>query len=134
MLGQFFHVIGYMSLAYLMRGRPVVITNFETEGMIDLIRAEKVSGFMAIATMLPRLITPSTGTRDRRLDAAGRVRRRADGRGHHPAGRRAFQADLLQAWGMSEFGPGSYLGPEAHRRALSGEQPQLLAPAGTRHY
>jgi fatty-acyl-CoA synthase len=30
MLGQFFHVIGYMSLAYLLRGRPVVITNFET--------------------------------------------------------------------------------------------------------
>ena len=42
----------------------------------------------------------------------------------------AFGADLLQAWGMTEFGPGSYLGPEAHRRALSGERPELLGSCG----
>jgi long-chain acyl-CoA synthetase len=41
-----------------------------------------------------------------------------------------FQAGLLQAWGMSEFGPGSYLGPEAHRRAFSGERPELLRSCG----
>jgi acyl-CoA synthetase (AMP-forming)/AMP-acid ligase II len=131
MLGQFFHVIGYMSLAYLLRGRPVVITNFETEGMLSLIRAEKVSGFMAIATMLPRLIsafdrdpgpTPSV-----RLVEYGGAPMGADT--IRQAGE-AFQADLLQAWGMTEFGPGSYLGPEAHRRALSGERPELLGSCG----
>jgi acyl-CoA synthetase (AMP-forming)/AMP-acid ligase II len=131
MLGQFFHVIGYMSLAYLLRGRPVVITNFETEGMLSLIRAEKVSGFMAIATMLPRLIsafendpapTPSV-----RLVEYGGAPMGADT--IRQAGE-AFQAGLLQAWGMSEFGPGSYLGPEGHRRALSGERPELLGSCG----
>jgi long-chain acyl-CoA synthetase len=131
MLGQFFHVIGYMSLAYLLRGRPVVITNFETEGMLDLIRAENVSGFMAIATMLPRLIgalekdpapTPSV-----RLVEYGGAPIGADT--IRQAGE-LFQADLLQAWGMSEFGPGSYLGPEGHRRALSGERPELLRSCG----
>jgi acyl-CoA synthetase (AMP-forming)/AMP-acid ligase II len=131
MLGQFFHVIGYMSLAYLLCGRPVVITNFETEGMLSLIRAEKVSGFMAIATMLPRLInafekdpgpTPSV-----RLVEYGGAPMGADT--IRQAGE-VFQAGLLQAWGMSEFGPGSYLGPEGHRRALSGERPELLGSCG----
>jgi long-chain acyl-CoA synthetase len=131
MLGQFFHVIGYMSLAYLLRGRPVVITNFEANGMLSLIRAEKVSGFMAIATMLPRLInafekdpapTPSI-----RLVEYGGAPMGADT--IRQAGE-VFQACLLQAWGMSEFGPGSYLGPEAHRRALSGERPELLRSCG----
>jgi acyl-CoA synthetase (AMP-forming)/AMP-acid ligase II len=132
MLGQFFHVIGYMSLAYLMIGRPVVITNFEAEGVIDLIRSEKVSGFMAIATMLPRLITAlekdGGSTPSVRLVEYGGAPMGAD------TIRRAgelFEADLLQAWGMSEFGPGTYLGPEAHRRALSGEQPRLLGSCGT---
>ncbi|HEX4791811.1 MAG TPA: AMP-binding protein [Actinospica sp.] len=132
MLGQFFHVIGYMSLAYLLRGRPVVITNFETGGMLDLIRAENVSGFMAIATMLPRLISalekdPAPTPSVRLVEYGGAPMgadtiRQAGG---------LFQADLLQAWGMSEFGPGSYLGPGAHRRALSGERPELLRSCGS---
>jgi long-chain acyl-CoA synthetase len=131
MLGQFFHVIGYMSLAYLMCGRPVVITNFDTGGVLSLIRAEKVTGFMAIATMLPRLINAFES------DPAPTPSMRLVEYGGAPMGaetiRQAgevFQADLLQAWGMSEFGPGSYLGPEAHRRALSGERPELLGSCG----
>jgi long-chain acyl-CoA synthetase len=99
--------------------------------MLDLIRAENVSGFMAIATMLPRLIaafekdpapTPSV-----RLVEYGGAPMGADT--IRQAGE-LFQAGLLQAWGMSEFGPGSYLGPEGHRRALSGERPELLGSCG----
>jgi acyl-CoA synthetase (AMP-forming)/AMP-acid ligase II len=132
MLGQFFHVIGYMSLAYLMLGRPVVVTNFDVDGIIDLIRSENVSGFMAIATMLPRLIgalekdggaTPSV----RQVEYGGAP---MGGETIRQAGE-LFQAGLLQAWGMSEFGPGTYLGPEAHRRALSGERPELLRSCGS---
>jgi acyl-CoA synthetase (AMP-forming)/AMP-acid ligase II len=132
MLGQFFHVIGYMSLAYLMLGRPVILTNFDVDGIIDLIRSENVSGFMAIATMLPRLIgalekdggaTPSV----RLLEYGGAP---MGGETIRQAGE-LFQAGLLQAWGMSEFGPGTYLGPEAHRRALSGERPELLRSCGS---
>ncbi|MFZ3295862.1 MAG: AMP-binding protein [Mycobacterium sp.] len=132
MLGQFFHVIGYMSLAYLMLGRPVVVTNFDVDGIIDLIRSENVSGFMAIATMLPRLIgalekdggaTPSV----RLLEYGGAP---MGGETIRQAGE-LFQAGLLQAWGMSEFGPGTYLGPEPHRRALSGERPELLRSCGS---
>jgi acyl-CoA synthetase (AMP-forming)/AMP-acid ligase II len=132
MLGQFFHVIGYMSLAYLMLGRPVVITNFEADGVIDLIRSEKVSAFMAIATMLPRLISALE------KDGGSVPSVRQVEYGGAPMGadtiRRAgelFEADLLQAWGMSEFGPGTYLGPEAHRRALSGGRPELLNSCGS---
>jgi acyl-CoA synthetase (AMP-forming)/AMP-acid ligase II len=132
MLGQFFHVIGYMSLAYLMLGRPVVVTNFDVDGIIDLIRSENVSGFMAIATMLPRLIgalekdggaTPSV----RQVEYGGAP---MGGETIRQAGE-LFQAGLLQAWGMSEFGPGTYLGPEAHRRAFSGERPELLRSCGS---
>jgi acyl-CoA synthetase (AMP-forming)/AMP-acid ligase II len=131
MLGQFFHVIGYMSLAYLMLGRPVIVTNFDVDGIIDLIRSENVSGFMAIATMLPRLIaalekdggaTPSVRLLEYGGAPMGAETIRQAGE--------LFQADLLQAWGMSEFGPGTYLGPEAHRRALSGERPELLRSCG----
>jgi len=132
MLGQFFHVIGYMSLAYLMLGRPVIVTNFDADGIIDLIRSENVSGFMAVATMLPRLIgalekdggaTPSV----RQVEYGGAP---MGGETIRQAGE-LFQAGLLQAWGMSEFGPGTYLGPEAHRRALSGERPELLRSCGS---
>jgi long-chain acyl-CoA synthetase len=131
MLGQLFHVVGYMAFAYLMCGRPVVVANFETDGMLDLIRQENVTGFMAIATMLPRMVaelekdgrpTPSV-----RLVEYGGAPMGAD------TIRRAgelFDADLMQAWGMTEFGPGTYLGPEAHRRALRGEKPELLRSCG----
>jgi acyl-CoA synthetase (AMP-forming)/AMP-acid ligase II len=133
MLGQFFHVIGYMTLAYLLRGRPAVIVNFEADGMLSLIRQENISGFHAIATMLPRLVaeferdpgpTPSV-----RLVEYGGAPMGAD------TIRRAgelFQAGLLQSWGMTEFGPGAYLGPEAHRRGLSGERPELLRSCGSK--
>ena len=132
MLGQMFHVVGYMPLAYLAMGRPVVIiTDFDADACVEIIHAERVSGFFAIATMLPRLIAVT----------------RADGRpvptvrqveyGGAPMGEEiirdaasVFDADLIQAWGMTELGPGTYLGPEAHRRALSGERPELLRSCG----
>jgi long-chain acyl-CoA synthetase len=41
-----------------------------------------------------------------------------------------FDADMLQAWGMSELGPGTYLGPEDHRRAFAGDHPQRLLSCG----
>lgn len=131
MLGQLFHVVGYMSLAYLVSGRPVVITNFDAEPTLDIIREENVSGFMAIATMLPRLLTS--------LKADGRPcpSVRLVEYGGAPMGEdvireasELFGADMLQAWGMTEFGPGTYLGPEAHRRAFRGERPELLRSCG----
>jgi acyl-CoA synthetase (AMP-forming)/AMP-acid ligase II len=122
-----------MTLAYLLRGRTAVIVNFEADGILSLIRQEKVSGFHAIATMLPRMIaefdrdpgpTPSV-----RLVEYGGAPFGADT--IRQAGER-FQADLLQSWGMTEFGPGAYLLPGAHRLALSGQRPELLSSCGTR--
>src|SRR5438309_9064272 len=58
MLGQMFHVVGYMPLAYLALGRPVaIVTDFDAPACVEIIDAERVSGFFAIATMLPRLIS-----------------------------------------------------------------------------
>jgi acyl-CoA synthetase (AMP-forming)/AMP-acid ligase II len=131
MLGQLFHVVGYMAFAYLLSGRPVVVANFETDGMLELIRQENVSAFMAIGAMLPRMVA------ELERDGGPTPSVRLVEYGGAPMGedtiRRAgelFGAGLMQAWGMTEFGPGTYLGPQAHRRALSGEKPELLRSCG----
>jgi acyl-CoA synthetase (AMP-forming)/AMP-acid ligase II len=132
MLGQLFHVVGYMGLAYLAMGRPVVIAEFEAEQLLDLIESERITGFMAIATMLPRLVNAA---RERDLDASS-VRQLEYGGAPtaveviRDAGT-VFDCDLMQAWGMTEFGPGTYLSPQAHRRALAGQRPDLLGSCGT---
>jgi acyl-CoA synthetase (AMP-forming)/AMP-acid ligase II len=120
-----------MSLAYLLRGRPVVIANFEAESTLDLIRKENVSGFMAIATMLPRLIAalekdPTPCPSVRLVEYGGSPM----GQDQIRKASELFDAGMMQAWGMTEFGPGTYLGPAAHRRALSGEKPELLRSCG----
>jgi acyl-CoA synthetase (AMP-forming)/AMP-acid ligase II len=130
-LGQLFHVVGYMPLAYLAAGRPVVVANFDAEALLDIIVEEGISGFFAIATMLPRLINAAKRkgidpSSIRQVEYGGaptaeEVIREAT---------EVFDADLLQAWGMTEFGPGTYLGPASHRRALAGERPELLRSCG----
>ena len=131
MLGQLFHVVGYMPLAYLAFGRPVVIANFNATQLVDIIREERVSGFFAIATMLPQLMG---AVRDAgvRLPSVRQVEY-----GGAPMGEcvireaaELFDADLIQAWGMSEHGPGTYLGPEDHRRAFAGDHPHRLRSCG----
>ena len=131
MLGQLFHVVGYMPLAYLASGRPVVVANFDAEALLEIIKEEHVSGFFAIATMLPRLINAAKA---KGMDASS-VRQVEYG-GAPTAeevirdATEIFESDLIQAWGMTEFGPGTYLGPDAHRRALSGQNPELLRSCG----
>ena len=131
MLGQLFHVVGYMPLAYLASGRPVVIANFNATQLVDIIREEKVSGFFAIATMLPQLMNAV------RMSGAPLPSVRQVEYGGAPMGEsvireaaEVFEADLIQAWGMSEIGPGTYLGPEDHRRAFAGDHPQRLRSCG----
>jgi acyl-CoA synthetase (AMP-forming)/AMP-acid ligase II len=41
-----------------------------------------------------------------------------------------FGADMIQAWGMSELGPGTYLGAEDHRQAWGGIHPERLRSCG----
>lgn len=131
MLGQLFHVVGYMTLAYLAYGRPVVISNFEAESTLEIVRAEKATAFMAIGAMMPRLVSVMNSGGEscpslRRFEYGGApmgedvIRQTAE----------LFGTDLLAVWGMTEFGPGTYLGPYAHRRALSGERPELLRSCG----
>lgn len=131
MLGQLFHVIGYMPLAYLAMGRPVVITNFDAGQTLDVIREHDVTGLFAIATMLPRLVNELKAT-GLEVPSVRQVEY-----GGAPMGEEVirdaaelFGSDLVQAWGMTELGPGTYLGPEAHRRAFSGERPELLRSCG----
>jgi acyl-CoA synthetase (AMP-forming)/AMP-acid ligase II len=131
MLGQFFHVIGYMTLAYLAVGRPVVIMDFEADECLNAIEQEKVSGFHAIATMLPRLINAQVA-RQRDVSSLRLVEYGGAPMGEDVirAAAEVYGAELLQSWGMSEFGPGAYLGPRGHQRALSGERPELLRSCG----
>jgi acyl-CoA synthetase (AMP-forming)/AMP-acid ligase II len=131
MLGQFFHVTGYMTFAHLCMGRPVVITNFDAPETVRVIVDEGVTGFFCIATMLPRLIEElrNTGTTTPSVRLVGYGGARMGEEVIRSAGE-LFGADLMQIWGMSEFGTGTILGPEAHRLALSGQQPLLLRSCG----
>lgn len=131
MLGQFFHVTGYMPFAHLAMGRPVVITNFEAEETVHVIVDEGVTSFFCIATMLPRLIEVlrSTGTSTPSVRLVGYGGARMGEEVIRSAGE-LFGADLVQIWGMSEFGTGTILGPEAHREAISGKKPHLLRSCG----
>jgi acyl-CoA synthetase (AMP-forming)/AMP-acid ligase II len=132
MLGQLFHIVGYMALAYLSMGRPVVIADFEAEELLTIIEQERVSGFFAIATMLPRLVN---GAHARGIDASSI---RQVEYGGAPTAEEVirdasvvFECDMMQAWGMTEFGPGTYLSPGIHTRALAGYRPELLRSCGT---
>jgi acyl-CoA synthetase (AMP-forming)/AMP-acid ligase II len=132
MLGQLFHVVGYMGLAYLAMGRPVVLVEFDADLCLDIIEAEQVTGFFAIATMLPRLVNAA---RDRGFRAQS-VRQVEYGGA--PTAEEVirdaiavFGCDMMQAWGMTEFGPGTYLSPSSHERALAGDNPDLLKACGT---
>jgi acyl-CoA synthetase (AMP-forming)/AMP-acid ligase II len=131
MLGQLFHVVGYMPLAYLASGRPVVIANFNATELVEIIRQEQVSGFFAIATMLPQLMAAVKDS------AVSLPSVRQVEYGGAPLGESVirdaaelFDAGLIQAWGMSELGPGTYLGPEDHRRAFAGDHPHRLRSCG----
>jgi acyl-CoA synthetase (AMP-forming)/AMP-acid ligase II len=131
MLGQLFHVVGYMPLAYLAAGRPVVISNFNAVELVEIIRQEQVSGFFAIATMLPQLIA-AVKKAGVNLPSVRQVEYGGAPMGGNVIREAAelFEADMLQAWGMSELGPGTYLGPEDHRRAFAGDHPQRLRSCG----
>jgi acyl-CoA synthetase (AMP-forming)/AMP-acid ligase II len=131
MLGQLFHVVGYMPLAYLAMGRPVVFADFDEARLIKIIADERISGFFAIATMLPRLV------RAAREAGADMSSVRQVEYGGAPMGEEVireaaevFGADLVQAWGMTELGPGTYLDPATHRRAFAGEDVHRLRSCG----
>jgi acyl-CoA synthetase (AMP-forming)/AMP-acid ligase II len=132
MLGQLFHVVGYMALAYMAMGRPVVIADFDADQLLGIIEQERVSAFFAIATMLPRLVNAA---RTSGLDAS--CIRQVEYGGAPTAeevireASATFDCDMMQAWGMTEFGPGTYLGPGVHRQALAGDRPQRLRSCGT---
>jgi acyl-CoA synthetase (AMP-forming)/AMP-acid ligase II len=131
LLGQLFHSVGYMPLAYLAMGRPVVIADFDAGEVMGVIRQEGVTGFFAMETMLPQLLRSVRGRSVRhpslrQVEYGGAptevdvVREAAE----------VFGADLLRAWGMSEFGPGTYLQPHDHRAALAGMRPEILRSCG----
>ena len=70
-----------MGLAYLAMGRPVVIAEFDVDDLLGVIEAEQVTGFFAIATMLPRLVNAaeekeSTPRRSARWNTAGHLPQR----------------------------------------------------------
>ena len=131
LLGQLFHPVGYMPLAYLAMGRPVVVTNFDADEVAAVVRQEGVSGFFAMDTMLPQLLRSVCGSGMRlpslrQVEYGGAptdvdvVREAAE----------VFGGDLLRAWGTSEFGPGTYLQPQDHRAALAGMRPDILRSCG----
>jgi long-chain acyl-CoA synthetase len=128
----FFHIGGYLAFAYLAMGRPAVITNFAADAAVDIISAENVTTFFCVATMLPRLIASVTTAGS----PISTVRQVEYGGAPMPqeiikeASAAFGGADLIQAWGMTELGPGTWLTQEDHREALTGRRVDLLRSCG----
>jgi acyl-CoA synthetase (AMP-forming)/AMP-acid ligase II len=130
LLGQLFHVTGYMVLAHLAMGRPVVVTNFDAEIAVDIIQDQQVTSTFCVATMLPRLLSTvrNRGLRTPSLRLVGY------GGAPMPAqylreAAALLETELVQFWGMTEFGIGTVLTPRDHRLGMI-HRPELLNSGG----
>ena len=129
------HVSGYNVLRLHDAGRPVVLMDrFEAAAFVDSVDRHRVTSVTVTATMMSSLLD--------HLDAhpaeRGRLRSlRQIAYGAAPMApsllRRAIDVlavDFTQGYGMTELaGNATFLGPDAHRQALTGAE-HLLAAAG----
>jgi acyl-CoA synthetase (AMP-forming)/AMP-acid ligase II len=129
------HVAGYNVLRLHAAGRPVVVMDrFEAAGFVDGVDRHRVTSVTMTATMVSSLLDHlDEHPEDRsRLDSLRQV---AYGAAPMPPSllRRAIEAlgvDFTQGYGMTELsGNATFLDPDAHRRALAGDE-HLLTAAG----
>ncbi|HEX4217436.1 MAG TPA: AMP-binding protein [Acidimicrobiales bacterium] len=129
------HVSGYNVLRLHAAGRPVVVMKrFEAAGFVDNVRRHLVTSVTMTATMVSSLLDHLDDHPEARR-RLGSLRQVAYGAAPMPPSllRRAIESlgvDFTQGYGMTELsGNATFLGPEAHRRALAGAE-HLLTAAG----
>ena len=132
LLGQMFHIPVVLAMNYLAHGRPVVLMNFEPRQTLEVIEAERVSGFLGITTMVNCMMdVPGFD----RFDLSSlRLVKYGGGPMAQTTVRRcmeAFPCDLMQGYGQTEgvhvLLPAA-LGPPA--RSRRGSAPTARGAAG----
>jgi acyl-CoA synthetase (AMP-forming)/AMP-acid ligase II len=131
MMGQMFHIVAAIPLAYASRGCTVTHINFEPELALDTMTRYSVTSTTGLPTMLDYLIKVN----DEQGVELPRWRTMQYGGG--PFAPRLikqlldrFPCDLLQAYGCSETNVATYLWPEEHRRAVAEGNDDLLRTGG----
>lgn len=127
-----YHVAGYNMLNHHLHGRPVVLMpRFEAGRFLELVPAHRVTSVSLAPTMLAMVLDhPDSGSTD-----LGSLRLVAYGASAMPGdllrrGLTEIGCDFAQGYGMTELsGNAVFLDPDAHRRAVSGEE-HLLGAAG----
>lgn len=121
LLGQMFHIPVVLAMTYLAHGRPVVLMDFEPRRTLEVIEAERVSGFLGITTMVNYLMdVPGFD----RFDLTSlRLVKYGGGPMAEATVRRcmeAFPCDLMQGYGQTEGCTYSFLLPWVHREIALG--------------
>jgi len=131
MMGQMFHIVGAIPLAYAARGCPVTHINFDPELALEAMINYRTTATTGLPTMLDYLIKAN----DERGVELPFWRTMQYGGG--PFSPRLikellerFPCDLLQAYGCSETNVATYLWPDEHRRAVAEGDDELLRTAG----
>jgi long-chain acyl-CoA synthetase len=130
--GQMFHIPVVLAMNYLAHGRPVVLLNFEPRLALEIIQAERVSGFLGITTMLNWMLAVD----DFDSFDLSSLRMIMYGGGPMPvrvieeALRRFPNANLLQGYGQTEGTTMCFLADRDHRDALAGIHPERLRSCG----
>ncbi len=131
-IGPMFHASITTVLSFVLCGAQIVVMNFEPRRTLEVIQREKVTSFLAIATILNYLIEAAGAntfdTSNLRLIIYGgapislATLQRAMKTFRH--------TDFLQALAQSESGVISLLLPEEHRRAFATDNFRLLRSCG----
>lgn len=121
LLGQMFHIPVVLAMTYLAHGQPVVLMNFEPRQTLEVIEAERVSGFLGITTMVNYMMdVPGFD----RFDLSSlRLVKYGGGPMAEATVRRcmeAFPCDLMQGYGQTEGCTYSFLLPWVHREIAQG--------------
>jgi acyl-CoA synthetase (AMP-forming)/AMP-acid ligase II len=121
LLGQMFHIPVVLALNAMAHGRPVVLTNFEPRQTLEVIEAERVSGFLAITTMLNYMLAVPDYDR---FDLSS-LRLIVYGGGPMPeavVGRllERLPCDLMQGYGQTEGCTMTFLQPWVHAEIARG--------------
>ncbi|MBM3678630.1 MAG: AMP-binding protein [Actinobacteria bacterium] len=131
LLGQMFHIPVVLAMTYTAHGRPVVLTNFEPRQTLEVIEAERVSGFLGITTMLNYLLAVPDFDR---FDLSS-LRLIVYGGGPMPEAvvrqiMERFPCDLMQGYGQTEGCTMTFLHPWVHEEIARGDGTHRAASCG----
>ena len=130
--GQMFHIPVVLSMNYMAHGCPNVLMNFEPRLAMELIEAERVTGFLGVTTMLNWMMSVENFSS---YDTSS-LRNVMYGGGPMPSrvieeAMDAFACGLIQGYGQTEGTTMTFLSPDDHVSAIrDGVHPERLTSCG----